>query len=779
MNEISLFSCRPEPLASYLKGLGVLRLIASQKDPGVVGWWQNDCLHLRTALDLNELLDFFINEYCPTPLVAPWNGGSGFYEGDTVSGRNAILESEHRRFAIYKQTIQCIMGWPEMPSTDVPIQVLINRLKKAADTAKGKKSKDFQSLINAFEEKLGAVGGDDEIRGLTVEQFKTRAKEYGLSKAVYGAAKKIRTAVNKLCRDADKESLIRACRTRLDDTAVDYLDTVILMTNDGPQFPSILAAGGIDGRLEFTNNQMLRLAELLLPEPNRLARGLLKGSILGEPAIGTGEHGIGQFDPGCAGGYNQGNKIESPSRVNAWDYILAMEGIPVWASSIVRRHETSSGGLLSSPFTVRPCSLGFGSAVQGEKSRPEIWAPLWSKPLGFAELTAFFGEGRAEVGRRRAINSIDFAQSVGSLGVDRGVTEFVRYSLLKRRGDSYIGLPTSRFRATERKEADFVRLLSSRMNSLNAWLRSTFKDNAPASLTAAIWAIEKAQFELLAHGGSYWNLELFSALGRLERLLGCLPPEKLPKSVPGGLPAEWLLCCDDNSLEVRLAGALASVRGNHKSGSLRCNWAPIDPGRSWKWYTNDSRRVRAWSGNSLESRLVCALKRRLLDFEEGGAHPLKAALSLHPEDIAGFIQGDVDDRKIETLMLGFSWLDWSEGNNEELSAHWKWPLLRGPLQRSWCLLKLLHWPGPLPIREAQVKIRTEPSIVSLLAGGREAEACDVGRRRLFASGLRPFKVHYPSSGHGSRIAASLIFSARSHRPLMERVLYPVHKEDNN
>ena len=81
MNELRLDGCRPEPLGSYLKGLGILRLLGEQYDPATTGHWKGDRFALTTNLGRGELLTFFVDEYQPTPLVAPWNGGSGFETG--------------------------------------------------------------------------------------------------------------------------------------------------------------------------------------------------------------------------------------------------------------------------------------------------------------------------------------------------------------------------------------------------------------------------------------------------------------------------------------------------------------------------------------------------------------------------------------------------------------------------------------------------------------------------------------------------------------------------
>ena len=93
-NDILLMGCQPEPLASYLKGLAVLRLVSEQKDHAARGLWSDEGFVLKTRLNEKELLDFFVDDYAPTPLVSPWNFGSGFYEKDNKTG---IEEEESQK----------------------------------------------------------------------------------------------------------------------------------------------------------------------------------------------------------------------------------------------------------------------------------------------------------------------------------------------------------------------------------------------------------------------------------------------------------------------------------------------------------------------------------------------------------------------------------------------------------------------------------------------------------------------------------------------------------
>ena len=75
-----LTGCSPTPLANYLKALGILRLVAEQSDASARGWWQDEHFCLLTRLSREELHAFFLDEYQPTPIISPWNKGSGFYK---------------------------------------------------------------------------------------------------------------------------------------------------------------------------------------------------------------------------------------------------------------------------------------------------------------------------------------------------------------------------------------------------------------------------------------------------------------------------------------------------------------------------------------------------------------------------------------------------------------------------------------------------------------------------------------------------------------------------
>ncbi|MCA8997954.1 MAG: type I-U CRISPR-associated protein Csx17, partial [Planctomycetaceae bacterium] len=101
-HDIELTGCAPTPLAHYLKALGILRLVSEQIDKTAQGWWKNDRFWLRSKLDREGLIQFFLNEYEPTPIVAPWNGGSGFFPKDNRVAIDAIRSGNALRYTNYR-----------------------------------------------------------------------------------------------------------------------------------------------------------------------------------------------------------------------------------------------------------------------------------------------------------------------------------------------------------------------------------------------------------------------------------------------------------------------------------------------------------------------------------------------------------------------------------------------------------------------------------------------------------------------------------------------------
>ncbi len=369
----------------------------------------------------------------------------------------------------------------------------------------------------------------------------------------------------------------------------EWIDATAVIGPEGEiEHPPILGTGGNEGRFEYSNAFMKNLSWMLLSDDEESSWSLLKGALFGDSTDHLLIASVGQYDPGRAGGFNQGQGIENKDfPVNPWNFVLTMEGTITWASSVARRQRASSRGFMRSPFTVRATPVGYTSSFDrdDQNARAEIWAPIWTHPSGYSEIRTFISEGRADVERKSASNGIEFAEAASSLGVERGVSEFVRYSLLKRRGDSYVALPAGRFSVRVRTESDLIRELDLPLRRVDGFLRGFKGQGPPARFLSARRSIDEAIYSLLQHGGATYVKHLVAAIGKLERLIAQRGGGGSPKlSGPiSGLSPRWIVAADDGSTEVRIAAALASIRSTGDVGPIRSNLAPVDPRKPWMW----------------------------------------------------------------------------------------------------------------------------------------------------------------------------------------------------
>ena len=124
-----LDGCAPTPLGAYLKALAVLRLVAEQRDPEARGFWRDESFWLSTTLYRDLLLSFFLEEYQPTPILSPWNGGSGFFYEDDA-GLAPLERSTAPRLARMRDGIAAARRMC------APLEVAIVALKEADETVK-------------------------------------------------------------------------------------------------------------------------------------------------------------------------------------------------------------------------------------------------------------------------------------------------------------------------------------------------------------------------------------------------------------------------------------------------------------------------------------------------------------------------------------------------------------------------------------------------------------------------------------------------------------------
>lgn len=714
MPNVTLLGCTTEPLSAYLKALGVLRLVAKQSDPQATGWWDHGVFHLRSSLDREGIIDFFSNRYQPSPLIGPWGARSGFYAG----------------------------------SAEMTAREALERIRKSPNP----RLAPLQKIIA-------------EMVALLSRHELTRKPQ----------------------TDQDKVQLMQLCRWELSDEVLSWLDAVYTLSNDWRGFAPLLGTGANEGSQGYASTfaQMLLALEFDKTALSSDAAPLIQEALFGGWTRGYVVAPAGQYDPGRAGGFNQGTGIEQKNfPVNPWNVVLAFEGSLLWSCSATRSlhpgfttMEKGKGSVegFSSPFTVRSRAVGYDSSVGAEEAqtRAEIWMPLWNHPVGLSELEVFLREGRVEIGRRRARHGLEFAEAVSSLGVDRGVKEFVRYTLIPRRGQSYVALPSGRLPVTARRETDLVQELYPLLQRLDTFLRSFQKHGkeVPAQLQVARRGIDIALYAVLSQGGATRIKNLLAACGRVEKILAIRDLTQSPKiSRPiTGLSPRWLVLADDGRVELRLAAALASIKRTEKVGPLRANLTWIDPMKPWQW--DVGRGQVTWQGNTLASRLRGVLARRMMDGERLAcpSNPLAAEIKVHQEDVAAFLSGDLVESLLEDLVFGLTWMRWDQTPLLSQAWHmlgprWRRPVISRVVPRAWVLLKLLFLPAPFQgPGKNPVKIRPEAAILSLLGAGRVREACRIAQRRLYVSGLSPLRLSFPDQPDGERLAAGLLFPVQDHQ----------------
>ena len=728
--KLTLSGCAPVPLAHYLKALAVLRLVAEAPhgEAAASASWSTDQLVLSSRFDSDGLLRLFLSDYQPTPVIAPWNGGSGFYKKDNREAIESIESSAAERFQPYRAAI-------------VAARRVVDGL--------GLKEKP-----------------DGDTKGM----------------------------------------LLHSCRNTLPEDALGWLDAVFVLGQEGPKYPPLLGTGGNDGRLEFTNNFMQRITEIIDPAtgaPTEDSERWLRAALFGTPARGaTAKAPIGQFFPGAAGGANGTSGFDAPSTVNPWDYVLMIEGALLFAAASVKRLESTGNGSLVYPFCVRQAGVGYASAAAADEkdARCEMWMPLWERPTTLAELRAVFSEGRAQVGGRSARNGVDFARAAVTLGVDRGIVAFQRYGFQVRNGLAYFATPLERIAVRRNARADLLADIDQWLDRLRQKAGPQANPEAPASVSRALNQLERSILDLCRDDAPDRLQAVLIALGRAERALArsfkWTTGDNTHLRPLHSLNPAWLTKAETNCAEFRLAAAMAGMRARMGKETLwlRQHLEPLDMGanaeRAWVGWDKLRGNDVVWHEGDLTDALNAILGRRMIRVEKSGApgwpdwSPRTASLA----DVTQFIEGRTDDALLADLLWAVSLIDWERIVREERAARQEaedqpetWTPPGDDPQRAvpsslYALLRLCF----RRVSGNDPAIPLVPAIHLRAAQGQGGAASEIAARRLRGSGYAPLVPRIAVEGDPARrTAAALLFpiSRRDFRLLENTILH--QPETNN
>lgn len=585
MPELRLDGCRATPLAGYLKALGLVRVVARQFDPAVRARWDGETLVVQTEREEDELVGWLLDGYAPSPVVSPWNGGSGFFPRDNTRALDAIMASSDPRLA--------------------PFRTTVTTARATLDT-------------------LGVATKPED-------------------------------------RDT-KLAIVRELQARLPDDALDWLEAaVVLRGAKRVSYPPLLGSGGNDGRFDVSNNYAQAVVTVLGEDRSRERSEALLRAALRRAAVPLVAQSMAHF-------HRDASPVNSPTGEsdglsNPWDLVLAVEGALVMIAGAARRNGTFADAAIVAPFTVRATASGYGTAVAGEKGRAELWLPLWSRWMGFAELETLMREGRAQVGRRQARTGLDVLRACALLGVDRSIGAFLRYVLLERAGQATLAVPVGRYPVTHLPAV-------AALDTIQSWL-DALADYAPGSPQAhrrAIQRLEGSAFAFAATGAAADACTVIEAMGEVETTLtagnvGTTRPQLRPLT---GVPASaWLGLADDGSREFAVAASLASLRDPVESSdglpAMRDYLHGTSRGRNGRRAYVQTTRSRVPRRTAARTRLAALHRRRHLDAER--ARPtgdLRFPFGFAcPLPIAGaFASGQLAEARIGRLLAGLALFDY-------------------------------------------------------------------------------------------------------------------------
>ena len=712
LREIPLRGCAPEPLIHYLKALGVMRLVAEQLDNNVRGAWRADGFLLETTKTEDELTEFFLNDYKPTPIVSPWNNSSGFYPKDKKQSGfiESLCNSSSERFDEFRKTVESakeIVGQrTEAPKDDEKAGMLRQARCLFPESALawldaafvlGTEKPDYLPLLGS--------GGNDGRFDFTVNLFE-----------------KWLTVLPNFNQNTKQQSISRnQLRATLFQTPIGLEKAAVGQFHPG-------GAGGANASQGVDGGALVNPWDFIF---------IIEGSLLFASAtvrqLAAGARSRASFP------FMANSSTIGYGTATAGEKIRAEMWLPLWSNS-------TSYAEIAHIF--KEGRVQFNSGNRRARSG-----------FDFARAVAELGVDRGiEAFQRYAfIERNGQANLAVPLGVFRvpkkesPLTSLVNEKNLNRWLDNF-----------HRATSDAKKTPSRFVNAVKNVEEAIFKlcaDGNENSLREVFIALGVAEREL-SKG------EAFRSEAKKRGVN--LPP--LTR-----LSTDWAWKTRENSPEFEIAQALASINGNGNLGLFRSNLEPIDVeeieikenGKRKKikkindWTKNSP--SATWNIGSLADNLANILHRRSIDARGNlFSHPQMqskrfASLGaitnfLNPE----YEHGETDDKKIEDYLFALILVNWDRANviealhkDEEL---WKLP-------RIYALLKLLFLPeGKLKRKDQEeITIRHEPSIVPLLRAGRIKDALEIAERRLKSSGVEPLagSFYYPKE-NGARLAAALL-----------------------
>ena len=680
MSSITL-ECTSTLLSDYFKALGIFRIITEQKDSNITAHWRYDKFVLETDMSEEEILEFILKQYKPTPIITPWSYNK------YVKTKESIDEiKDDDRFESYHMAIQKI----------------------------DKVNEIFCKILNL-----------DEINKDTITK-KT------------------------------KPLFLQLCRNNFPDNALSWLDANVVLDGTDARYAPITASGGNDGNFDMAENFVKYLIEMLYHNKEE-SKDLLRESLFGGSIKLQKTTMIGH-NPDGNGSATSGQGFDGESLSNKWDYILMLEGIILLAGSLSRRQSQGRGKAVF-PFTTDGSRVGYATASDDERDvKGEIWLPIWNNPATCREIAYVFGEGRVQLNGKQARTGTEFARAIVSLGMERGISAFQRFSIVQRKGDAYYYINAGKIRTTNESA---VYLLSELDDWYNPIYRKSQSKESPASIKRHVRNFENEVMEFCKYGKKEHLLKIMIIVGKMERQTS-LNKELNPLQK---LSAHWLEKSYDDSAEFRLAASIASIKSDNTVGEIRENLEGIQHKKRWE-HKKDSTTSVWREDDGLLRNMNRVLQRRGIDgkIKSLNAIPIKGVIPAKINDIIKFLRGEVDMRKINDLVLPLSMVSINQ-DTEYPWKHMKMDIFDMPIPEAYMIMKLVFPP------DSDENIPYDTSILNMLHAERFDDAYAKAAYILHSHMLSPLK--YSKRNGMPKILISDIIK----KHIMASLLFPISKYD--
>ena len=695
INKYKLYGCKTAPASSYLKSIGLIKLL-SKIDPTITAFWENDYFVIQTGRTQEKIYDYFLNEYEPTPVISPWSYNK--YE-KTKESLKSLLKS-NKRFKTYEE--------------------IINQIEK--------------SIFKKFKETIGQ-----------------RAEKKSI--------------------DKNKTYLLKLCRNMMPEEYIPWLDVVYVLGTEKPSYAPLLGSGANDGNFDIAENFVKCLKLVLSASTIQKSKKWLESALFGGLPIELCSINTIGHNPDGSGGPNSGLGFEGKAMSNPWDYIIMIEGAMLFAGNVSKRLFGIQKKAVF-PFTVAPSNVGYATASAydtGEGSEPpsrgEMWFPIWSRPTTYREIEYVFKEGRMQIGGRHAKTGTEAARAVITLGTERGIDKFERYGILKRKGKLYLFV---NYGTLHTEYAPMANLL----DELDKWHFSITKTNKQsASLKRILRRYDDAIIKFCTTRDKRHMLDILSMVGMLERHISMLEGFKALPSMDKESSCRWLDECYDGSAEFRLAASVASILPSSGVEGVRTNLecAKVERG-NWKHQKHLPSFV--WKeGDILIRNMSRILQRRGIDGQKKSLRvlPIEGAIPARTGDIVKFLDGILDMKKIDGLILPLSCMTMYRGMNYP----WKQHRFEGDddvdmIPEAYMVMKLVCPPSE------EDSIPYDMSMLQMLNSERIDAAYAKAVYMLQAHGYTPL-----SYNQRTKISPSTTVSKIVKKHLMAALLFPISLQTRN